>query len=101
MALPNVSNPDSVRRAIAEYDEVERTVFLAKYGFRRAKRYFVVNYGKLHDAPAILAAAHGLEFPDKGPLTPEDFDADGEQAREKLEKLGFKVRAIDMPVRSA
>ena len=41
--------------------------FLARYGYGRAKRYFVVERdGKRYDSKAIFGVALGYEYPDRG-----------------------------------
>ncbi|WP_280352404.1 hypothetical protein [Nocardia abscessus] len=43
MAFRDLTDSTAVRRALAEFDELGRQAFLAKYGFGEARSYFVVQ----------------------------------------------------------
>lgn len=49
---------DAVRKALAEFDKLGRDAFLDKYGFGRARDYFVIEDGRRYDSKAIVGAAH-------------------------------------------
>ena len=68
MAFKDIKNRDSVLKAVAELNELGREAFLERYGFRHARRYFLVVNGKRYDSKAIIGAAHGYEFHEAGPL---------------------------------
>jgi putative restriction endonuclease len=51
-----------------EYDELGRDAFLAKYGFKRSTKFVVIDSGREYDSKALLAAAHGFQYSEKGPL---------------------------------
>ena len=91
MGPKDVTNPDAVRSAIREYDALGQEAFLAKYGFKRATKFVVVDGGREYDSKALLAAAHGFEHPDKGPL-PNNFNG-GAQTTSRLRALGFTIAA--------
>jgi hypothetical protein len=72
-----------------EYDELGRDAFLAKYKFGRSTKFVVVDNGREYDSKALLAAAHGFQHPDEGPL-PNNFSS-GEQTTSRLRALGFTI----------
>src|SRR5436190_9004973 len=76
---------------MAEFDELGRDGFLAKYGFRRAQRYFLRDGEKLYDSKAIVGAAVGYQHPDKGTLPHTAFSGGEETVQAKLLELGFDV----------
>jgi 5-methylcytosine-specific restriction protein A len=49
---------EGVLRAIAEFDTLGRVPFLERYGFNRARDYFLVHQGKRYDSKPIAAVAH-------------------------------------------
>lgn len=69
--------------AIAEFDRLGRDSFLERYGFRRARRYFLVHDGEQYDSKAIWGVAVGLG--------PADFSGGQEHAVRALRELGFEV----------
>ena len=93
-AFNNIRNAASVRRAVDEFDSVGRNAFLAKYGFGRARRYFLVIGERLYDSKAIVGAAYGYEFPAQGPLRASEFHGGERTIQPKLEELGFEVRVL-------
>lgn len=54
MAIEDIRDPNAVRAALREFDELGREAFLTKYGFGGSDRYFVVQNGKRYDAKAIV-----------------------------------------------
>jgi hypothetical protein len=72
-----------------EYDEIGRDAFLAKYGFGKSRKFVVSHEGREYDSKALLAAAHGMQHPDQGPLS-NNFSG-GEQTISRLRALGFKI----------
>jgi hypothetical protein len=75
---------------MSEYDELGRDAFLAKYGFGRSRTFVVADNGRKYDSKSLLAAAHGFEHPDEGPLRGSDFSG-GEQTASRLRALGFTI----------
>lgn len=67
----SIQNPESVRRAVREFDEVGRDAF--KYGTGSARKFQLVEDGHAYDAKAVLAAAFAYEFPDEPPLATAEF----------------------------
>lgn len=89
--LSELTDANSVRSAILEYDRIGRDAFLKKYGFRPARSYYLLEGGKRYDSKAIAGAAYGYQFPDRGPLAGKDFIGGDATVRPKLVSLGFKV----------
>jgi hypothetical protein len=58
---------------MAEYDRPGRDAFLSNHGFRPPTKYLIWHDGKTYDSKAIAGVAHGIQFPDKGVLTSEEF----------------------------
>ncbi|MES2895448.1 MAG: hypothetical protein V4759_05410 [Pseudomonadota bacterium] len=91
MSLSELTDPGAVLRAIAEFDDIGREAFLAKYGFGPARTYFLLHNSRRYDSKAIVGAAHGLQHPDRPPLTGKDFSGGESTVRKKLRALGFEV----------
>ena len=79
--------------AIAEFDEIGREAFLARYGFGQSREYVVVENGRDYDPKALLGAAYSHQSIGSEPLTSKDFSG-GDETRRTLERLGFEVRSI-------
>lgn len=92
MGLADLTDPAAVRSAIDEYDQLGRKAFLSKYGFGESDRYFLVVDGRSYDSKPIVAAAHGIQHPDLGPLRYDDFSG-GTPTVGALERLGFEVES--------
>jgi putative restriction endonuclease len=88
-----MTDREAVLRAVAEADEIGERLFLDKYGFGESRRYRIVHEGKNYPSKAILAAAHGYQFPDRGPLAPAEFSG-GNQTTAKAKELGFEISVI-------
>ncbi|WP_313913232.1 hypothetical protein, partial [Tahibacter sp.] len=56
-----LNDPQAVRKALREFDELGRDNFLKKYNFGRSKLYFVLDDEKKYDSKAIIAAAFGFQ----------------------------------------
>lgn len=60
MKLKDVTRKN-ILRAIIEYDSIGRDAFLAKYGFKPGRRFFIqMKSGLRYDSKAIIGAAAGL-----------------------------------------
>ncbi len=91
MALKRLSDPSAVHAALEEFDQIGRSAFLDKYGFREARDYFVVLNGRRYDSKAVAGAACGYQFPAVGPLRAKDFSGGALTVARRLESLGFQV----------
>jgi hypothetical protein len=89
----DVTSRDAVLAAMAEFDQVGREAFLAKYGFGPSREYVVVENGKEYDSKALLGGAYSHQFDEGDRLRSEDFSG-GNETRRVLERLGFQVRPI-------
>ncbi|WP_160447284.1 HNH endonuclease [Burkholderia pseudomallei] len=94
MAFADVNDPAAVLQAVQEYDRVGRDAFLKKYGFRKARGYFLALNGKRYDSKAIFGAAHGYQFPKLGPLTWRDFSGGEKTVEPRLEAMGFRIERL-------
>ncbi|MFI8421761.1 HNH endonuclease [Streptomyces sp. NPDC085479] len=85
----------SVLKAMAEYDQLGRDEFLAKYGFGEARLYVVVHDGREYDSKAIAGVAHHW---DQGrALRSDEFSGGKEHAVAWLKRAGFRVKAVKNP----
>ncbi len=89
----DVTSRDAVLAAIAEFDEIGRDAFLARYGFGPSREYVMVENGQEYDSKALLGAAYSHQFQGAEPLRPRDFSG-GDETRRSLERLGFEVKSI-------
>ncbi|MCW2904670.1 MAG: 5-methylcytosine-specific restriction enzyme [Streptosporangiaceae bacterium] len=80
---------DDVLAAISEFDLLGRDEFLKKYGFGRARDYFVRHGGRFYDSKAILGVAHGYRHGE--PLRSDDFSGGDEAVAKQLRGMGFAV----------
>jgi hypothetical protein len=91
MRLSELTDRNAVLSAIAEYDAIGQAPFLAKYGYAPAQRYYVEHGGRRYDSKAIVGAAYGYQFPDRGPLRASEFSGGEATVRPLLEGLQFTV----------
>ena len=61
---------------------------------RPSRRYQIEHEGRRYASKAILAAAHGIQFPQQGPLRSSDFSG-GRETTEKARALGFTIVETD------
>ena len=95
MTIPEITE-ESVLKAIAEFDKIGRTEFLAKYGFKKALDFFVIHKGRYYDSKALAGAAHGYLGRSKNPLPKEVFSGGEASVRAFLQdKLGFVMTGKD------
>ena len=94
MPLEALTDPSAVVAAVAEFDEVGRDQFLARYGFLPARDVVLLYQERRYDSKPIVAAAHGHQHPDLGPLRPSEFSG-GRPTIAKLEQLGFQVERLN------
>jgi 5-methylcytosine-specific restriction enzyme A len=89
VALRELSRRE-ILQAVAEYDRLGPDRFLEKYGFGRARSYWLVIDGKAYDSKAIAGAAHGY-LPGREPLAAADFSGGAATVGRLLSELGFQV----------
>ncbi|GAA0946912.1 HNH endonuclease signature motif containing protein [Actinocorallia libanotica] len=80
----------AVHSALLEFDDLGREAFLAKYGFHRARKFFVRHEGREYDSKAIAGAAHGY-LPGTAPLRASEFSGGESHVVGVLRALGFTV----------
>jgi hypothetical protein len=97
VSLSDLTDRDAVLRAIAEYDELGSNAFLEKYGFGRARTFWLKHDGNRYDSKAITGAAFGYQFPDRGPLRPNEFSGGERTVQPLLEALGFEFEVEAAP----
>jgi hypothetical protein len=89
--VADVTSQDAVRAAARECEALGEEAFLYEYGFRPAADLVVAIDGRRYPAEALLAAAHGHQYPNLGPLADSDFHG-ATEITTKLQELGFEVR---------
>lgn len=94
MSFSKINKPDSILKAVAEYDRLGQKQFLSKYGFGKARNYFLEHNNKLYASKAIVGVAYGKEFPREGPLMASQFSGGEKTVMKKLEELGFYVKVL-------
>lgn len=82
---------EAVLFAIKECDQLGHDKFRAKYGFGRARDYFLIYRGKRYDSKAIAGVSHKFVNPSSGSLKKETFSGGLTTVRKKLVELGFEV----------
>jgi MoxR-like ATPase len=90
MGPGEVTSSEAVLRAIGEYDRLGRDAFLAKYGFKKARKFVLIHNGIEYDSKPLLAAAYGFQYPEAGPLPASTFKG-GNPTVSRLRALGFTV----------
>jgi len=90
MALSDLTR-GAVEKALSEFDELGREVFLKRYEFGKARSYSIERNGHLYDSKVIAGAAHGFVSPDLEPMKPEDFSGGERTVARVLRQLGFSV----------
>lgn len=91
MSLSDITSPQPILDAIAEFNRLKRDKFLKKYGFGPSRSYWLVHDDQRYDSKAIVGVAHGYARPDLGPLTAKEFSGGEASIGRKLEQLGFRV----------
>ena len=93
--ISDITQPEAVKQAMAEYDRIGRDMFLHKYGYGTATKYVLKENAKLYDSKAILGVAYGFQFPEEGPLASADFSGGEMTVARVLKSLGFEV--VELP----
>jgi hypothetical protein len=94
--LSRLKNPAAIQAALEEFVRLGRTAFLERYGFGKSRDYLVKdpNSGEMCDSKAVIGAAYGYQYPEEGPLKPDDFSGGEATVVSKLRSLGFEVVRI-------
>lgn len=91
MTWTDLNSAEAVRKALKEFDDLGRDAFLKRYGYGRSARFVLSHEGREYDAKAVIGAAHGHQFPDKGPLKSSEFPSSERAVKGTLERLGYSV----------
>ncbi len=94
VAFRDLTEHSAVLDAMAEANRVGEAAFLQKYGFQPSRRFRIAHDGATYPSKALLAAAHGYQLPDAGPLRTGDFSG-GRDTIAKARALGFDVVDVD------
>ncbi len=81
---------EAVDGALAEFDDIGREAFLAKYHFGDAKGLYLVRDGKRYDSKAVVGAAFG-RLPGRTALDSGHFTGGVASVVRVLEKLAYVV----------
>jgi 5-methylcytosine-specific restriction endonuclease McrA len=87
----DLTDPRAVERALAECDRIGRDQFLRRYGFGKARDYFLTRNGRNYDSKAIVGVALRYQFPTAGALSASDFAGGELTVWRVLTRLGFLV----------
>ncbi len=82
---------DAIKKALAEFDQLGREKFLAKYGFGKSRGYFVISNGRRYDSKAIAGVAHKFLGPASAPLRSAEFAGGEKSVAKLLRAFGFEV----------
>lgn len=97
LKVEDIELRERILEAIVEYDRLGQSAFLEKYGWERARSYFLLFDGNYYDSKAILGAALRIE---PGPSEERDRLSGGKNGAARiLERLGFAIvstRGIDL-----
>ncbi|MBB6411858.1 HNH endonuclease [Mesorhizobium sangaii] len=99
MSLSDLTR-SAVELAIAEYDQIGPERFLEKYGFGKARKYFLVVGDREYHSKAIAGAAHGYIPGQPMPLRSIDFSGGENTVAHVLGNLGFVVRSTEAKPRN-
>ena len=99
MPLDDITDPQAVHQAMAEYRDLGRDAFLKRYGFGRSRGWVLVDDGITYDAKAVLGAAHSFQFPTSGTLPGAGFRGGGTVAA-VLRHMGFTVKEPEQESRN-
>lgn len=58
----DLTDRSAILKAIAEFDQLGRSVFLQKYGYGRAVMFMLIHNGNQYDSKAIVGAAYQYQF---------------------------------------
>ena len=89
-----LTSPAAVQAALDEFVRLGRHAFLSIHGFKPARDYFVIDprTGIPADSKAIVGVAYGYQYPEQGPLRPEEFSGGDATVVPLLHSLGFTVK---------
>ena len=92
--IASLTDRDAVLKAMREYDGLGRDPFLERYGFGRAKWWYVLHEGRQYDSKAIVGTA--IRFQTGQPLRASDFTGGEGSVVRKLRSFGFMVVRVEI-----
>ena len=94
MAFADLTSRDAVLAAVGELKSVGRVPFVKKYGreFGYDETIAIwIDGERFYDVRAVVAAAHGYQHPDRGPLQASQLPRD-------FMDISHKLRELDIPI---
>lgn len=88
-SLSLLTSPAAVKAAIAECDKLGHQEFLARYGYKKSRRYPLYYGGKVYDSKAIIGVAFGKQHGES--LKSTDFSGGAATVVPVLNRLGFSA----------
>ena len=88
-SLSLLTSPAAVKAAIAECDKLGHQEFLARYGYKKSRRYPLYYGGKVYDSKAIIGVAFGNQHGES--LKSTDFSGGAATVVPVLNRLGFSA----------
>jgi len=89
ISILRLTDPEAVRKAIAEHDRLGAQAFRELYEYGEADHYFLLHDGRKYDSKAIAGVAY--QFQHGGKVTHRDFDGGEKTVARALERLDFEV----------
>jgi hypothetical protein len=93
VSFSDLTDPEAVNAALAEFDAIGRFGFLEKHGFGPAREYFVVTEFGRYDSKAIFAVAY--EYQHGEAVSADEFTGGKAGAAKRLLELGFTIEGLD------
>ena len=91
MPISDITTRGPILKAIAEFDSIGQEPFLAKYGFRPARAYWLNYDGRSYNSKAIVGVACRYVPGSKSALRPDEFFGGSRTVAPLLRRLGFTV----------
>jgi 5-methylcytosine-specific restriction protein A len=92
--LADLTDPAAIEQTLDEHDVLGRDAFLKKYGFGKAREYFLIARGNEYDSKAVVGAA--LRFQVGVPLRASEFSGGARTVCAKLQSLGYHVSSTSL-----
>ena len=99
--LSDLTDPNAIEAALAEYRILGREGFLAKYGLKPSLDYFVRVGDEFFDSKPLLAVAYAYQFPSRGTLPVSAFSGGSTGAVRILQRFGYETTTraqVDPPI---
>ncbi|WP_457101601.1 tetratricopeptide repeat protein [Microbacterium sp. P5_E9] len=88
----NLTDRGAVDRALEEFDRIGRDAFLLKYGYGKARDYFLMTDTGRYDSKAIFGVAYGYQH--GVPLGSDQFSGGRDGAAGRLAELGYSITGL-------